>query len=311
MAAKWTAEQMPSQAGRTAIVTGANSGIGLQMVIALAGAGADVVMACRNPAKAEQALTEVRQRVPQAKVTAMALDLSTLASVRHFADAFLREHAQLDLLINNAGILGVPLSRTVDGFESQMGTNHLGHFALTGLLIDRLIATPGSRVITVGSLGHWRGKLDPADLNFERTPYKPFDGYANSKLANMLFSHELARRLATRGHKVLAAAAHPGGADTTIKPRKDSFGQRFEDAVIAPIARRYLINTAAAGALPVLYAATMPDVQPGDYWGPDGFIGLKGYPAKAKRSARATDSGTAKQLWEASERLTGVSYLGT
>lgn len=302
---------MPSQVGRTAIVTGANSGIGLQMVIALAAVGADVVMACRNPAKAEQALAEVRRRVPQAKVAAMALDLSTLASVRSFAEVFHAQHQRLDLLINNAGILGVPLSRTVDGFESQMGTNHLGHFALTGLLIDRLIATPGSRVITVGSLGHWRGKLDPSDLNFERTPYKPFDGYANSKLANMLFSFELARRLDAKGHDVLAAAGHPGGADTTIKPRKDSFGQRFEDAVIAPIARRYLINSAAAGALPVLYAATMPDVKSGDYWGPDGFIGLKGYPAPAKRSQRATDPVVAKQLWEASEQLTGVRYLAT
>lgn len=306
---KWTTAQMPSQAGRTAIVTGANSGIGLETSAALATAGAKVILACRNPAKAGAALETLRHRVPQADVSMMTLDLSSLASVRSFAETFRREHARLDLLINNAGILGVPLAFTVDGFESQMATNHLGHFALTGLLIEPLMATPGARVITVGSLGHWRGKLDPDDLNYANTPYTPFGGYANSKLANLLFVLELSRRLAALGSKLIAAAGHPGGADTTIKPRKDSFGQRFEDAVIAPIARRYLINTAAAGALPTLYAATMPDVRGNDYYGPDGFMGLRGHPAKARRSARAGDTDVARRLWEASARLTGVSYL--
>lgn len=306
---KWTVEKIPAQAGRTAVVTGANSGIGLETAIALAAAGASVVMACRNPEKASAALAKVRERVPQAQVSLMTLDLASLASVRAFAEAFRQQHARLDLLINNAGILGVPLGRTVDGFESHLGTNHLGHFALTGLLIDRLMATPGARVITVGSLGHWRGRLNLDDLNFERTPYTPFAGYANSKQASLLFVTELARRLAEKGSDVIAAAAHPGGADTTIKPRTDSFRQRFEDAVIAPIARRYLINTAAAGALPTLYAATMPDVRGNDYYGPDGLAGLRGFPARASRRRNAVDPAAARRLWDLSAAQTGVAYL--
>jgi len=306
---KWTTAQMPSQVGRTAVVTGANSGIGLETAIALAAAGAKVVLACRNPAKASAALEKLRERAPGADASLMTLDLSSLASVRAFSDAFHAAHTRLDLLINNAGILGVPLGRTVDGFENHMGTNHLGHFALTGLLIDRLLATPGSRVITVGSLGHWQGKLDLDDLNFERRPYKPFAGYANSKQANLLFVTELARRLAAKGVDTISASAHPGGADTTIKPRTDSFKQRFEDAVIAPIARRWLINSAAAGALPTLYAATMPGVKNNDYWGPDGFAGLRGHPAPARRRRTVLDTTAAQKLWEVSAKLTGVAYL--
>jgi NAD(P)-dependent dehydrogenase (short-subunit alcohol dehydrogenase family) len=300
---------MPPQNGRIAVVTGANSGLGLETAIALAGAGAKVVMACRNPDKAAAALVKVHARVAQADVSLMTLDLSSLASVRAFADEFAQRHARLDLLINNAGILGVPLGHTVDGFENHLGTNHFGHFALTGRLIDRIVATPGARIVTVGSLGHWRGQLNLDDLNYERTPYVPFMGYANSKQANLLFVTELSRRLAAKGADVIAAAAHPGGADTTIKPRTDSFKQRFEDAVIAPLARRYLINTAAGGALPTLYAATMPDVQHNDYYGPDGFAGLRGHPAKARRRGNAVDPELARRLWEKSAALTGVSYL--
>lgn len=309
MKQKWTTAQMPSQAGKTAIVTGANSGLGLETAIALAGAGARVILACRNPAKAAAALDKLHARAPGADASLMTLDLSSLASVRAFAEAFKQSEGQLDLLVNNAGILGVPLGHTTDGFENHMGTNHLGHFALTGLLMERILATPGARIITVGSLGHWRGKLDVDDLNFERTPYVPFAGYANSKQANLLFVTELARRLAAKGSGVIAAAAHPGGADTTIKPRKDNFAQRFEDAVIAPIARRWLINSAAAGALPTLYAATMPGIEPDGYYGPDGFAGLRGYPAVASRKRSSKDPELAKRLWEASARLTGVSYL--
>lgn len=309
MSARWTAAQMPPQVGRVAIVTGANSGLGLETAIALAAAGAHVVMACRNPDKAAAALTTVRERVPQANAELMTLDLSSLASVQTFADAFLARHARLDLLINNAGILGVPFSLTTDGFESHLGTNHFGHFALTARLIDRILATPAARIVTVGSLGHWRGKLNLDDLNYEQTPYVPFAGYANSKQANLLFVTELARRLAARGADTIALAAHPGGADTTIKPRIDSFKQRFEDAVIAPIARRYLINSAATGALPTLYAATMPNVRGNDYYGPDGFAGLRGYPAPARRRGNATDPQLARRLWEISETLTGVPCL--
>lgn len=309
MSSKWTADQIPSQQGRTAIVTGANSGIGFETAVELARAGAKVILACRNPDKATAALAKLRERAPQADATLMTLDLSSLASVRRFATEFRAQHARLDLLINNAGILGVPLGRTVDGFESHLGTNHFGHFALTGLLIEPLLATPGARVITVGSLGHWRGNLDLDDLTYERTPYVPFQGYANSKQANLLFVTELARRFEAKGVNAISAAAHPGGADTTIKPRTDSFKQRFEDRFIAPIARKYLINSAAAGALPTLYAATVPDVRNNDYFGPDGFGGLRGSPTKARRRKNACDPELARQLWERSTALTGVSYL--
>ncbi len=306
----WTVAQMSAQGGRIAIVTGANSGIGLETTIALANAGASVVMACRNPDKATSALAEIRRRAPRGNVTPMTLDLASQASVRAFAEAFQREHSRLDLLINNAGIMGVPMSRTVDGYESQMGTNHLGHFTLTGLLIEKLLATPAARIITVGSLGHFRGSdriVD--DLNYERTPYSPFGGYCNSKLANMLFVVELARRLDAKGSTTLSAAAHPGGADTNIKKKSYSLGARIHDAIVEPIARKYLVNTAAGGALPTLYAATAPGVSSNEYYGPGGFMGFKGPVIRARRSRKALDSQLARRLWDASAKLTGVSCL--
>ncbi len=310
MIENWTTAQMPSQAGRVAIVTGANSGIGLETTIALANAGASVIMACRNPDKAAGALAEIRRRMPQGKVTPMTLDLASQASVRAFAETCQRQHSRLDLLINNAGIMGVPMSRTVDGYESQMGTNHLGHFTLTGLLIDRLLATAGARVVTVGSLGHWRGDVKILDdLNYERTPYSPFGGYCNSKLANLLFVTELARRLADKGSGIISAAAHPGGADTNIKKKTYSLGARIHDAIVEPIARKYLVNTAAGGALPTLYAATAPGVAGNDYYGPGGFMAFKGPVVKARRKRSATDPAAAQKLWNASAKLTGLSYL--
>jgi NAD(P)-dependent dehydrogenase (short-subunit alcohol dehydrogenase family) len=306
---------MPSQAGHIAVVTGANSGLGLETSVALAAAGARVIMACRNPEKAASALDEVRRRAPQSDVALMTLDLSSLASVRAFAGAFNDRHSRLDLLINNAGIMGVPLGRTVDGFESQMGTNHFGHFALTGLLIDTLMATAGARIITLGSLGHWRASgFDVDDLGYERTPYSNFGAYCNSKLANLLFVLELSRRLAAKGSKVIAAAAHPGFAATNIKPAPThpliapiSAAYR---RIMTPIAVKYLLNSAEIGALPTLYAATAPGVGGNDYYGPSGFKELRGYPAKARRHPAASDAATAQRLWAVSAALTGVSYLG-
>ena len=194
---RWTAEQITPQAGKTAVVTGANSGLGLESAVALARAGASVIMACRDPQRGAAALQDVRSRVPQGEVELMELDLASLVSVRRFAEAFAARYTRLDLLINNAGILGVPLTRTRDGFEGHIGTNHLGHFALTGLLSERLLAAPEARIVTVCSMGHWNARgLDLDDLNFERTPYKPFAAYCKSKLANLLFVQELSRRLA-------------------------------------------------------------------------------------------------------------------
>lgn len=309
MAEQWTTAQMPSQAGRIAVVTGANSGLGLETAIALAQAGAKVIMACRSPEKAAAALSELRARVPRADAVLMRLDLASLASVREFAASFKTQHTRLDLLINNAGILGVPLTYTVDGFESQMGTNHLGHFALTGLLIDALLATPGARIITVGSLGHWRaGGLDPDDLNYRHTPYTPFGGYCKSKLANLLFVLALSRRLQAKNSSLICAAAHPGGAATNIKKSEGRLRAAFERA-IAPLVSKFLINTAAMGALPTLYAATMPGVRNNDYYGPNGFMEFRGHtPCPARRHHSALDAELAQRLWQASERATGVSF---
>lgn len=310
MSERWTTDQMPSQAGRVAIVTGANSGLGLETSIALATAGATVILACRNLSKAADALAHLRERVPRADASLMTLDLASLASVRHFATEFGRRHGRLDLLINNGGIMKTPLSRTVDGFESQFGTNHLGHFALTGLLMDRLLATPDARVITICSLGHWRSKgLNFDDLQYERTPYSPFGGYCNSKLANLLFTVELARRLESKGASVSAASAHPGGAQTNISAASRTPFSAFYERLATPIALRWFINTAAVGALPGLYAATAPGVRNDDYYGPDRMWGLKGHPGKARRSALSRDAEAAKRLWDASARLTGISFL--
>lgn len=307
---KWTAEQIPSQAGRVAVVTGANSGLGLETSMALAAAGARVIMACRNPAKAANALAEVQQRVPGADVALMTLDLASLASVRAFASEFRDRHSRLDLLINNAGILGVPFSTTVDGFESQIGTNHFGHFALTGLLIDPLLATPGARIVTVCSLGHWRAQaLNFDDLHYRNSPYSPFGAYCNSKLANLLFVLELSRRLGSKGSQLVAAAAHPGGAATNISAAKRTALSAAYERIMTPIALRFFINTAEVGALPTLYAATAPGVSNNDYYGPDGFLGLRGYPTTAPRRRSACDLAAAQRLWQLSVAATGVSYL--
>lgn len=306
----WTAGQIPSQSGRIAVVTGANSGLGLETSVALAAAGARVIMACRNPAKAASALAELRRRAPDGDATLMTLDLSSLASVRAFAAELNAQHPRLDLLINNAGIMGVPLSRTADGFESQMGTNHLGHFALTGLLIDRLMATPGARIITLGSLGHWRAPgLDLDDLHYERAPYSEFGAYCNSKLASLLFLLELSRRLGAKGSSLVAAAAHPGFAATNIKPMPTNPIGAAWRRFITPIAIKYVIGTAQTGAQPILHAATAPGVANNQYYGPDGFKELRGHPAPARRSSKADDAAAARRLWEVSARLTGVSYL--
>jgi NAD(P)-dependent dehydrogenase (short-subunit alcohol dehydrogenase family) len=306
----WTTQQMPTQTGRTAIITGANSGIGLETAAALAAAGARVIMACRSPERAADALAQLRSRAPGAEIMPMPLDLSSLASVRAFAEGYRERHTRLDLLINNAGILGVPFARTVDGFESQMGTNHLGHFALTGLLIDPLLATPGARVITVGSMGHWRAKpLDLDDLHCARRPYDPFSAYCQSKLANLLFMTELGRRLQTRGADLISAGGHPGGAATSIKKTEPGSFAEWRMRMMTPIALRWFINTAEIGALSTLYAATMPGVRNNDYYGPDRVFGMKGYPAPAKRSKAAQDADAARRLWQVSTEQTGVAYL--
>jgi NAD(P)-dependent dehydrogenase (short-subunit alcohol dehydrogenase family) len=269
-----------------------------------------VVMACRDPGRAAEALDTVRRRAPNAKVETMALDLADLSSVRAFATAFKARYPRLDILCNNAGVMHLPYQKTRDGFEMQIGTNHLGHFALTGLLLDRLNATPSARVVTVASVAHrWTRGIDLDDLNWERKPYLKGDAYGKSKLANLMFHYELERRLKRSGSPVMAVAAHPGYSATNI-----GFGTKEK----TPLLKRWAMQlgnllfaqSAYMGALPSLYAATVQHVQPGDYIGPDGlFLQFKGYPTVVDSRPEARDPALTARLWTLSEQLTGVRYL--
>lgn len=310
MSTHWTTAQMPTQAGKLAIVTGANSGLGLETTVGLAAAGAEVIMACRNPAKAEPALADVKRRVPQGRVRLMSLDLADLSSVRRFAAEFSATSPKLDLLVNNAGVMAVPFQKTADGFEMQIGTNHFGHFALTGLLLGALKAADGARIVNLASLAHrWTARMDLDDPNFERRHYFKWDAYGKSKLANLLFTFELVRRLPSAAPNVIAVAAHPGYASTNLQ----FVGPQIEGSVIGrvmmQIGNSLLGQSAAMGALPSLYAATAPDVASGDYFGPDGFQQIHGYPVKVGCRKAARDPETASKLWALSERLTGVKFL--
>ncbi|GAP63946.1 hypothetical protein ARMA_2369 [Ardenticatena maritima] len=299
MAAKWTAADMPDQTGKIIIVTGANSGIGYETARALAHKGAHVVMACRSRERAEAAAARIRAENPRGELAVLDLDLADLASVRAFADTFTQQYDRLDVLVNNAGIMAPPQRMTTkDGFEIQFGVNHLGHFALTGLLIGRLLATPKSRVVTVSSGAHRFGTINFDDLNWERS-YSPWKAYAQSKLANLLFTFELQRRLEAKGAETIAVAAHPGYTNTNLQRYTRSFS----------LLNKLLAQSPEMGALPTLYAATMPDVRGGDYFGPDGFMEMRGYPKRVQAKPEAYDPETARRLWEVSEQLTGVAYL--
>jgi NAD(P)-dependent dehydrogenase (short-subunit alcohol dehydrogenase family) len=294
---RWTAKDIPTQTGRTAIVTGANTGIGYDAAAVLAARGAQVVLACRSRAKAERAVEKILRARPEAGVSAMVLDLASLASVESFAEQFRSRYSKLDLLINNAGVMMPPLTFTEDGFELQMGTNHLGHFALTGRLLDLLLATPGSRVVTVSSLMHRRGRIDFQNLKAEKS-YSRTGAYSQSKLANLLFALELQRRLLAVGAQVLSTAAHPGWTQTDLQ--RYNAGFRFFGF--------FLAQRPAQGALPTLRAATDPNAKGADYYGPDGFMEMKGCPVPATISQRARNEELARKLWEVSEELTGVRY---
>jgi NAD(P)-dependent dehydrogenase (short-subunit alcohol dehydrogenase family) len=299
--AKWTTSDIPDQTGRTAIVTGANTGLGFQTVTALAAHGAHVVLAVRNLEKGKDAVQKIAAASPGAAVTLQELDLTSLSSVRAAADELRSKHDGIDLLINNAGVMWTPKSITKDGFELQFGTNHLGHFALTGLLLDRLLPTQGSRVVTVSSVGHRiRAAIHFDDLQWERS-YSRVGAYGQSKLANLLFTYELQRRLAPRG-TTIAAAAHPGGSNTELM-RNMPAPLRVATAAMAP-----LFQGADIGALPTLRAATDPDVHGGQYFGPDGFGQMRGYPKVVSSSDQSHDESLQRRLWEVSEKLTGVVY---
>ena len=288
---KWTASDLPSLAGRTAIVTGANSGLGLVTARQLAKAGAKVVLAVRNTSKGEAASatitgdTEVRE-----------LDLADLSSVRAFAEGWTGD---VELLVNNAGVMAIPEYRTADGFEMQIGTNHLGHFALTNLLLPHL----KDRVVTVSSQAHRAGSIRVDDLNWENGGYKPWRAYGQSKLANLLFTLDLQRRLDEAGSSLRALAAHPGYASTELQGHSES---RVMDALMK-VANRAFAQSDEMGALPTLFAAT-EDLPGNSYVGPDGFQEQRGHPTLVGRTAKASDAGVARTLWELSENLTGVTF---
>ena len=303
MGEKWTVDRIPDQSGRLAVVTGSNSGLGMIVARELARAGARVVLACRNVEKGETAAEEVRDAAPDAEVRVESLDLSSLDSVREFAERFRAADEGLDLLINNAGVMAPPRKETADGFELQFGTNHLGHFALTGLLIGAMDGRDDARVVTVSSGAHRMGRLDFDDLQWERR-YRRWGAYGQSKLANLLFALELDRRLHAAGSPISSLGAHPGYAATNLQsaaaPKVDRIVMRVTNLVIA--------QSAEMGALPLLYAATDPGAEGGTYIGPDGIAEQRGHPKVAAISSTAQDEDLARRLWEESEELTGVRF---
>ena len=305
--ASWTADDIPHLGGRIAVVTGANSGLGFETALELAKAGAHVVLACRDQAKGGQAEERIRQAVPTADVRLARLDLADLASVRTFAVEFSGAHDALDILVNNAGVMAIPRRETADGFEMQFGTNHLGHFALTGLLLERLLSRPGARVVTVSSEMARMGRLRFDDLQGSRR-YGRWTAYAQAKLSNQLFTLELDRRATDRGLDLVSVAAHPGYAATNLQ----AVGPRMSGSMImeriSSLGNLVFAQTAGGGALPSLYGATAPGVRGGQYFGPDGLFGMRGHPKPVAFVRAARDLESSRRLWEISERLTGVQF---
>jgi NAD(P)-dependent dehydrogenase (short-subunit alcohol dehydrogenase family) len=303
---KWTTGQIPSQAGKTALITGANSGIGYQAALELARHGAQVMLGCRSAAKGQAAMDKILAAVPGAQVVVASLDMASLSSIRAFAASFLAGGWQLDLLINNAGVMALPKRElTEDGFERQFGTNHLGHFALTGLLMPALLKAPAPRVVTVSSLAHRGGKIDFANLQSEQK-YVPWDAYNASKLANLLFALELERKAEAVGSKLVSIPVHPGVSMTSIF--ENGAGKKDPKAIIVKLLAPFLFQSDEAGALPTLYGATSPDAKGGQYIGPDGFMAFKGAPTVEQPKPQALDEAVAAKLWTVSEELTGVVY---
>ncbi len=292
----WTSADIPDQTGRTAVITGANTGLGFETAKALAAKGAHVVLAVRNLDKGKSAADLIARRHPGSAVSLQELDLTSLASVRDAAEQLRADYDQIDLLINNAGVMMTPKSTTKDGFELQFGTNHLGHFAFTGLLLDRLIATAGSRVVTVSSIGHRFGRIRFDDLASDRS-YNRLSAYGQSKLANLLFTHELQRRLI--GTDTIAVAAHPGGSSSELS--------RYLPGIIQLVFRPLEQGT-DMGALPTLRAAIDPAALGGQYYGPSGLFEMNGYPKVVASSDRSHDTETQRRLWAVSEQLTGVTF---
>jgi len=307
MSDKWTAAEIPTLDGRRAVVTGANSGLGYETALALAAHGAQVTMAVRDTAKGDAAAQQIRAQAPHASLEVHRLDLADLSSIDEFAWLWREAHPEgLDLLINNAGIMAIPRRETADGFEMQLGTNHLGHFALTGRLLDAI--RPEGRIVTVSSQAHRMGRIDFDDLMGERK-YGAWRAYGQSKLANLLFMRSLAERLERAGSTIASVAAHPGFASTHLQAVAPEMKGRGWQVKIMDGVNKVMAQSAAMGALPTLYAATFPAIRSGDYVGPDGFGEQRGHPKLVGMTPSARDDEAANRLWTVSEDLTGVRYL--
>ncbi|WP_150255858.1 oxidoreductase [Nocardiopsis deserti] len=304
---RWTADQIPDQSGRIVVITGANTGLGLEAARVLAGRGASVVLACRDARKASAAAKQISAVVPRAEIETLGLDLASLDSVRGAAQRLRENHSRIDLLINNAGLMIPPLGRTKEGFEQQFGVNHLGHFALTGLVLDRVLAAKDSRIVTVSSSGHRQGTIDFDDLQWRNRKYNAMGAYAQSKLANLMFTYHLQRQLRAAGSETLSVAGHPGISRTDLY----QYAPGFMKVMVTP--RLRLINSwfahpVDAATLPILLAATDPKVSGAQYYGPSGVGEFTGPPKLTDSSDISYDEAQQKRLWEASERLTGVVY---
>lgn len=297
---RWTGTELPDQRGKTAIVTGASSGIGFQAAFRLAGLGAAVVLACRNQAKGELAAGRISAAHPQATIRLIQLDLSSLSSVHEAAKEVVSNYRGIDLLINNAGVMWAPYELTEDGFELHLGSNHLGHFALTGLLLDKLLAAPSSRVVNVSSPSHRQGHINFDDLEYAHH-YDKSAAYARSKLANLLFTYELQRRLDAAGAATAALAAHPGAARTELNRH---LPRPFRGASWG--LSRPMTHSAEKGVLPILRAALGPDAVGGSYFAPSGKREYKGFPVLRQSSELSRDRDLQERIWQASEALTGV-----
>jgi NAD(P)-dependent dehydrogenase (short-subunit alcohol dehydrogenase family) len=295
---KWDSNDIPDQKGRVAIVTGSSSGIGYETARVLANKNATVVIAVRNMKKGTAVAEKIKAAYENADIKVIELDLANLESVRQFSENFKKNHTRLDLLINNAGVMMPPYAKTSDGFELQFGTNHLGHFVLTGLLMDLILNTGSSRVVNVSSTAHKSGKIDFDDLNWEKRKYKKMQTYADSKIANLYFTYELQRKLEKAGSHTIAVASHPGWTATELQ----------RHVGIVHFLNRFFSQGIEMGALPTLYAAIASDAKGGDYYGPSGWLEMRGYPKKVESNGLSHDKEIAKRLWEVSEKLTGRKW---
>jgi len=301
----WTLKNIPDLSGKTILVTGGNSGLGFEAVKAFAGKGAHVILACRSTIKGNDAVIKIKEMHPKADILVKELDLADLKSVTDFAASFKKENKQLDVLLNNAGIMMVPYGLTKDGFEKQIGTNHLGHFALTGLLLDLLKATPKSRVVNVSSMAHKSGVMDTDNLLYENgKDYSPIKAYGRSKLANLLFTYELQRFFEKNKIDTIAVAAHPGVSDTNLF---NHAAPKWLMNLLRPLFL-FMIQPASMGALPEIRAAVDADVKGAQYYGPDGKREMKGFPVVVESTNASHNEEDARKLWELSEKLTGVSF---